>query len=45
MNQFVQRRARGHCAQKQDKTGQQRGDDRLALPLEMALLELQTICF
>lgn len=45
MDQCMQRRARGHRAQKQDKTGQQRGDDRLALPLEMAFHELQTICF
>lgn len=45
VNQFMQRGASRHRVQQQDKTSQQRGDNRLAVPLEMAFYELQTICF
>ena len=45
VNQFVKRGADRQRVQQQDKTGQQRGDDRPGVPLEMTIHELQTICF
>jgi hypothetical protein len=45
MDQFVQCRARGHCAQKQHNAGQQRGDDSLAVQFKMASYEFQNVRF
>lgn len=44
VDQFVELWTRRHCVQEQDKTHQQRGDDRLAAQLEMAFYKLQIGC-
>ena len=44
VDQFMQRGTRRHRVQEQDKAHQQRGDDRLAMQLEMTISELQIIC-
>ena len=44
VNQFMQRGTSRHRVQQQDKTYQQRGDDRVAAQLEMAFCKLQIVC-
>jgi hypothetical protein len=45
VKQFVQLGRSRHRVQKQDKPGQQRGDDRLAVPLELTPHELHCFVF